>query len=110
MNDVEARGLEAIQMYQSMGCTKAKRAHLQVYLYKDTQSSASQLSAKYLFDKSHRPNNKKSEIHELQFVSSNVNITRTSLDSDDMTRNALDKNWHYLGAIKESKLFFQALV
>ena len=103
MSDREARNLEAIQMYQNMGCSRAKRNQLQVYRYNELHASATQLSARYLFDKSHQPNNKRSEIHHLQFVNLKVNVTKTYLENDDVTRNSLDKNWNYLGAIKESK-------
>ena len=90
-------------MYQNRGCSKAKRTHLQVYRYNDVTRSAAQLSAKYLFDKTHQMNNKKSEIHTLQLIKMSINITRHYLDSDDVIRNSLNKNWNYLGAIKESK-------
>lgn len=103
MSDREARNLEAVQMYQTIGCSRAKRNHLQVYRYNAMQSSAAQLSARFLFDRSHQPNNVQSEIHSLQFINMKVNVTRQFLDNDDATRNSLDKNWYYLGAIKESK-------
>ena len=103
MTDREAHSLEAIQMYHNRGCSRAKRSHVQVYRYDDVTSSAAQLSAKYLFDKSHQPGNKRSEIHHLQLINMNINITRAYLDDDDIIRNSLDKNWGYLGAIKESK-------
>ena len=103
MSDREAHNLEAIQMYQNRGCMRAKRSHVQVYRYDDATSSAAQLSAKYLFDKSHQQGNKRSEVHHLQLINMNINITRAYLDDDDIIRNSFDKNWGYLGAIKESK-------
>ena len=109
MSDREARNLEAVQMYQTIGCSRAKRNHLQVYRYNNMQSSAAQLSAKYLFDTSHQPNNRQSEIHILQFTNMRINVTRQFLDHEDATRNSLDKNWYYLGAIKESKTFVKNL-
>ncbi|XP_065055610.1 cysteine-rich motor neuron 1 protein-like isoform X2 [Rhopilema esculentum] len=108
MSEKQARSLEAVQMYQNRGCSKAKRTHLQVYRYNDVTRSAAQLSAKYLFDKTHQMNNKKSEIHTLQLIDMSINITRHYLDSDDVIRNSLNKNWNYLGAIKE-KMFTRLL-
>lgn len=110
MSDKEARKLEAIQMYQNMGCSKAKRNQLQVYRYSHVGSSAAQLSARYLFDKSHQPNKKTSEIHHLNMIHMKINITRKFIDSDDVTRNSLDKDWQYLGAIKESKLSVSVMI
>eukprot|EP00112_Aurelia_sp_Birch-Aquarium-sp1_P023098 Seg675.35 transcript_id=Seg675.35/GoldUCD/mRNA.D3Y31 product="Chordin-like protein 1" protein_id=Seg675.35/GoldUCD/D3Y31 len=108
MSDKEAHNLEAIQMYQNRGCMRAKRSHVQVYRYDDVTSSAAQLSAKYLFDKSHQQGNKRSEVHHLQLINMNINVTRAYLDDDDIIRNSLDKNWGYLGAIK-GKMFARFL-
>eukprot|EP00794_Sanderia_malayensis_P011070 gene11070-12238_t len=107
MNDKEARSVEAIQMYQSRGCSRAKKPHVQVYRYNDVTSSV-QLSEKYLFDKSHQSSDQRSEIHLIKLQSAGVNVTRNYLGNADVMINSLDKNWHYLGAIKE-KMFSRFL-
>ncbi len=103
MNDVQARNLEAIEMYQNRGCSRAKKPHVQVYRYNDVTISAVQLAEKYLFDKSHQNGDRRSELHLLQLQQTSVNVTSRYLSNAEIMRNSLDKNWHYLGAIKQSE-------
>ena len=105
MSDKEARNLEAVQMYQTIGCSRGKRNQLQVYRYNDAHASAAHLSARFLFDRSHQANNKKSEIHHLKLENTSINVTRKFLTNDDTTRSSLDRNWYYLGAIKGSTIY-----
>ena len=109
MDEDEARKLEAIQMYQSRGCSRAKKAHVQVYRYNDVTASAVELSEKYLFDKSHQNGAKRSELHQLKLQTMTVNVTSRFLSNDEVMRNSLDKNWKYLGAIKESEYAISAV-
>ena len=104
MSNLQGHQLERIQMYKNRGCSKIKPSHVQVYKYNKSGLRSSSINDKYLFDRSHQPRGKASEIHTFSLKNRNVAVRRVHLTTDEVTRQSLDNHWEPIGSIKESKL------